>query len=861
MGDKDIKKEFKAIASKNPDKYYATSVLKNEGFVRRQCRCGTFFWTTNAGKAGNNNEPEQETCGDPACSGGFRFIGSGLVKEKVDYIQVWEKFAKHFKKLGYTPINRYPVVARWRDDTDFVQASIYDFQPYVVSGEVKPPANPLVVPQFCLRFNDIDNVGITGAHFTGFVMIGQHAFMPPKEFNQTKYFEDIHSWLSKGLKLPNSEITYHEDAWAGGGNFGPCMEFFSRGLELGNQVYMQYEVLPAQLGSNGKFLKPVKKELNLKVLDMGMGHERNAWFTKASATSYEAVFPTVCKKLYNATGVKVDADLMKKFLPYASYLNVDEVDNIDKTWGMVAKKVGVDKKELKDLILPLSGIYSIGDHTRSLLVALNDGAIPSNVGGGYNLRVILRRALSFIDRFGWDIDLIKVSEWHADYLQKLFPELRENLNEVAEILKVEQNKYDVTKQKTRQIVEKLIKYSGDKGKQKIDDKKLMELYDSQGISPEIIREEALKQNIRVNVPDNFYAKVAELHEQKEQKHATVKKDKLDLDGIDETKGLYFDDWKTLKFKGKVQKVIDNKVVLDKTAFYPTSGGQLHDLGTLQGEKVVDIFKQGSVILHVLEKHHEFSIGEELSGEVELERRRQLAQHHTATHIIGAAARRVLGRHINQAGAKKTTEKAHIDLTHYNSLTDDEIKKIEEEANKIVNEDIPVRKNFMSRDDAEKMFGMNIYQGGAVPGNSLRIVEIPEVDVQACGGTHLNSTKEVGEIKIIKASKIQDGVIRVVFTAGKASKKEEKCQQELIDELCHELCCDGKEKLIPARAEELFSLWKTVIKKKKKAEKKLISMQEFNGSCEELLAKVCGILRTQPEHLVKTVNRFKKELGM
>ncbi|MBS3106942.1 alanine--tRNA ligase, partial [Candidatus Woesearchaeota archaeon] len=228
--DKDVKKAFKLEASKHYEKFYAVSVLKNEGFERKKCiTCGTNFWTVS---------PEQQTCGDPACSGGFRFFEGTPAKKKMDYIELWKEFARFFSARGYTPIKRYPVVARWRDDTDFVQASIYDFQPYVVSGEVKPPANPLVVPQFCLRFNDIDNVGITGAHYTGFVMIGQHAFMPPEKWDQAKYFTDIHEWLTKGLGLPKKEITYHEDAWAGGGNFGPCMEFFSRGLELGNQVYM-----------------------------------------------------------------------------------------------------------------------------------------------------------------------------------------------------------------------------------------------------------------------------------------------------------------------------------------------------------------------------------------------------------------------------------------------------------------------------------------------------------------------------------------------------------------------------------------------------------------------------------------------
>ncbi|HLG23573.1 MAG TPA: alanine--tRNA ligase-related protein, partial [Candidatus Nanoarchaeia archaeon] len=158
--DKEVKKEFKIKASKDPDKYYATSVLKKEGFKRKSCeRCRMFFWTVN----------DEKVCGDPACSGGFRFINDSPAKKELDYIGVWKEFSALFKKLGYTPIKRYPVVARWRQDTDFVQASIYDFQPYVVSGEVDPPANPLVVPQMCLRFNDIDNIGITGAHYCAFV--------------------------------------------------------------------------------------------------------------------------------------------------------------------------------------------------------------------------------------------------------------------------------------------------------------------------------------------------------------------------------------------------------------------------------------------------------------------------------------------------------------------------------------------------------------------------------------------------------------------------------------------------------------------------------------------------------------------
>lgn len=834
MNDKQIKKEFKEKASKEPDKYYATSVLKAEGFGRKCCaKCSTYFWSV----------AESDVCGNPACSGGFRFIGNTPAKKQLDYIGVWSEFAKLFKKWGYTPIKRYPVVARWRDDADFVQASIYDFQPYVVNGEVEPPANPLVVPQMCLRFNDIDNIGITGAHYCAFVMIGQHAFMKPKEWSQAKYFTDIHNWLKQGLGLKNEEITFHEDAWAGGGNFGPCMEYFSRGLELGNQVYMMFEQTPSGY-----------KELNLKVLDMGMGQERNAWLTQGKSTSYETTFPTVMKKLYSATGVKADEKLMQRFLPYSSYLNVDEVEDIDKVWNYVAKKVEVDVGELKGKILELSALYSVAEHSRALLVALSDGALPSNAGGGYNLRAILRRALSFIDKFKWNVSLPDVCRWHADYLKPLFPELSENIEEVEKILEVERQKYEATKEKTHSMISKLIK-------EDIDEKKLLVLYDSYGITPEVVKEESLKLGKKISVPENFYARVAELHEKHEQEHATRKEDKLNLEGVQETKALYFDDYKKTAFRAKIVKIIGNNVILNETCFYPTSGGQIHDLGQIEGNEIMDVFKQGSIIIHALKEKPKFREGDEVECKIDLERRLQLAKHHTSTHIVNAAARKVLGNHINQAGAKKDIDKATIDLTHYQSIKDGEIEKIEKEANKLVKESLAVHSSFMPRTEAEQTYGMNIYQGGAVPGRLLRIVNIQGVDVEACGGTHLKNTSEAGEIKILKAAKISDGIVRLYFTAGEAAQKEKRDEMRILGEAARLL--DVKVEQLPARVGELFEKWKLArkyVEKKKKEidlkEMELTAKEEFKGN---VLDKVSEILKTQPEHVVKTIARFLREL--
>jgi len=833
QSDKDIKKEFKLKASKDPDKYYATSILKKEGFSRKHCdKCGTYFWSVT----------EENICGNPACSGGFRFINDTPARRQLDYVGVWTEFSSLFKKFGYTPIKRYPTVARWREDADFVQASIYDFQPYVVSGEVEPPANPLVVPQMCLRFNDIDNVGITGSHYCCFVMIGQHAFMKPKDWDQEKYFIDIHNWLKQGLGLPNEEIKYHEDAWAGGGNLGPCMEFFSRGLELGNQVYMMFEQT-----SSGY------KELSLKVLDMGMGHERNAWFTQGKSTSYETTFPTVVRKLYEITGVEVNQYMMQKFLPYSSYLNVDEVDNIDKVWNDVAKKIDYEVDKLRKKIMELAALYSIAEHSRALLVALSDGALPSNVGGGYNLRVILRRALSFIDKYKWDIYLPDLCRWHAAYLEPLFPELMESLDEVEKILNVEKSKYEATKQKMHSIISNLVK-------ENIDEKRLLLLYDSYGITPEVVREEALKFDKKIEIPENFYARVAELHEKEEQAHATKKEDKLDLQGIPDTKALYFDDYMKNKFQAKVVKIIENKVILNESYFYPTSGGQLHDLGALNSQNVVDIFKQGGVIVHVLSQKPEFKEGDVVEGEIDLQRRMQLAKHHTATHIINAAARKILGSHINQAGAKKDIDKATIDLTHYQSISDDELHEIENEANRLIRENIEVESKFVPRTEAEQTYGMNIYQGGAVPGKLLRIVNIKGVDVEACGGTHLNNTSEAGEIKILKATKISDGIVRIYFTAGEAAQKEHKREKDILDEAARLLKVEINQ--LPSRVSELFEKWKLAkksIEKKKEInlkELELKAKEEFKGN---VLDKVSETLKTQPEHVVKTIKRFLKEM--
>tara|TARA_Y100000310_G_scaffold334233_1_gene413498 strand:- start:33270 stop:35780 length:2511 start_codon:yes stop_codon:yes gene_type:complete len=834
LTDKQLKEKYKKTFWKDPHKYYPTQALEEQGFTRAICKkCRKPYWSTE----------KRTSCGDPQCNTeeSFGFIGKSPAKNKLSYLEVWTKFSKLFKKFGYTTVDRYPIVARWNPTMEYTNASIAAFQPFVISGEVEPPAKKVTIPQFSFRTVDIDNVGITGSHLTVFNMIGQLQFLDKKEWDQQQAFREIYEWVNKGIGLHKKDVTFIEDSWAGGGNFGCCLEFFSKGCELGNQVYMLYEQTP-----NGV------QDLKKRVLDMGMGMERNAWFSQGNNTIYDATFPEVNKKLLKLTGYKINDKLIKKYVPYAGMLNIDEVADINKTWKVVAKKVGVEVKELRKELLPLAAIYSIAEHSRGLLITLTDGALPSNVGGGYNLRVMYRRALSFIDQYKWNIDLNEVVSWHAKTLKKVWPEFEENLEDVKNILEVEKRKYKNTVEKSKHVIQKLLT-------KKITEKDLLQLYDSQGINPELVQKEAKKQKKEVKVPDNFYGKVAELHEKKEQKHTTQKELVLNLEGVHETKILYYNDTKKTSFKAKIVKQLGKFIVLNETYFYPTSGGQMHDKGTIQGEEVVDIFKQGKVVVHMLQTEHVFPEGEEVTCEIDKERRLQLSQNHTGAHILNAAAKRVLGNHINQAGAFKDVDKSRLDITHYQGLTEEELKKIEKEANKIISDKIPIYKSFMNRSEAEKTHGMAIYQGGVPIGKELRIVDIAGVDVECCGGTHLDNTFEVALIKLLKSSKISDSIVRLEYVAGKGASKEIDKEKVLLADAASILKVEKNQ--VPARAQELFKLWKANVKKGKELSTKLTSDEEMKGRDKELLEKTAELLKTQPEHVPKTLRRFKKELNI
>ncbi|MCC5447186.1 alanine--tRNA ligase-related protein [Candidatus Nanobsidianus stetteri] len=766
----------------NYEKLYPKRSLESLGLFRKKCKiCGRYFWTF---------DKNREICGDHE---NYGFINNPVGK-KLKYREVWESFSKYLNKRGYAIINRYPVVARWRDDIDFVIASIADFQPWVVEGYTEPPSKKLTVPQFCLRFNDVRNVGLTGRHYTGFVMIGQHAFVKPEEYDINQYFLDLYYWFEDN-NFPMNEFIFHEDKWEGGGNGGTSIEFFIRGLEVANQVYMQYKII------NNEWIELDK----LKVLDMGMGQERVAWITNGTSTSYDIVFPNTIKFLLDNIKYEIDIDLLSKISMYSSLFDFE--NNDIKSFEEFLKEKGIDPKNNIEI---MRAIYSISDHIRSLYIAISDGALPSNIGGNYNLRLIARRMFYFIDKYFEvnDIEdflrklLIKISEdWYEE-------KLKENINEIVDILKYEYEKYLEVKKNAQKILNNL---------KNIDTKKIFELYTSYGISLEII--EDINPNIKINREE--LNKLIEEHKEKSKK--VKKEEKLNLKlNYPETYKSFYESWKKYYDIGKLIGIEDEYLIFDRTVFYPTKGGQVNDTGYifnldeiknysrdilnnydfpyyvkeilkdyLNGNKiegfenyfakVIDVIEYEKIILHKIDRKVNWDKNSNILQIIDKDRRYRISRHHTATHLLTSVLRKIYGNHIWQAGAEKNEYEGKLDVTHYKVPSYNEIKLIEKELNKIILEGRKINKFYLLRNEAEEKYGFIIYQGGFIPETKLRIVEIENTDVEACSGTHLDNTLEIGLVKIKSVEKIADGLIRFRFVAGDRVIEEfEDYEEKILD---------------------------------------------------------------------------------
>ena len=777
MDKNQILKEFSA----DPDRYYKVKLFEEQGFIRKGCtKCGRFFWTLDANRT---------LCPDDGTDT-YSFIGEPPTTKRFDYTQAWKQVEEFFVKNNHTSVSRYPVVCRWRDDLYFTIASVVDFQRVMGSKVVfEFPANPLVVPQTCLRFKDLENVGVTGRHFSSFCMIGQHSIPENGGYWKDECVDLDFRLLTQQFGIKKEEVVFVEDVWAGGGSFGSSLEYFVKGLELGNAVFTEFQ---GELGQH--------TTLDQKVIDMGAGLERFAWITTGTPTAYDCCFGPITNHLMEKIGIDSDSEMLRNYFTTIAK-NLEIYDDLTEVRKQTIKTTGLTEDQLNRIITPLEGMYLIADHLRTLIFAITDGALPSNVGGGYNLRMMLRRINGTIDRMNFKLDIDELIDMHIDYLKDTYPELESKRQDVKTILELESQRYVESKSRMGKMATKL----KDKGRAPSVDE-LITLYESDGITPEYLKE----VEVISEIPSSFYAKLSDLH-QSDKKKAM---EQLSLENIPETDMLFYKD-DPMEFEAKVLKVFEKGIVLDRTSFYARGGGQEPDHGTIAGFKVIDVNKHGGVILHELEGGIPAE-GDTVSCKVDSVRRANITKNHTSTHILNSSARQVLGSWIWQHSAFKEDDHARLDITHHSSLTDSEVADIEKTANQIIAKDMQVTIENYDRGTAEQKYGFKIYQGGVVPVKSVRIVSIEDFDVEACGGTHVKQTKDIELIKITRTKRIQDGVVRLEFVSGPTAQeyvkqqeiiqtqnKEESAQKEIKDKAREENKDKAREK-IPVFIEKVLS---------------------------------------------------------
>ncbi|MEF8936800.1 MAG: alanine--tRNA ligase [Halovenus sp.] len=816
------------------DDEYELDYFEENGFHRLSCsECGATFWS---------RDGSRETCGEPPCDT-YDFLDDPGFAEEYTLEEMREAFLSYFEERGHERIDPYPVAAnRWRDDVLLTQASIYDFQPLVTSGETPPPANPLTISQPCIRMQDIDNVGKTGRHTMAFEMMAHHAFNAREDVEGEYAYEGEVYWKDKTVEYCDTlleelgadieEVTYIEDPWVGGGNAGPAIEVIYKGLELATLVFMSLEQDP-----DGEYLLKDGNhysQMDTYVVDTGYGLERWTWMSQGTPTIYEAIYPEMIEFLRENAGISYTDEenaIVHDAARLSGNLDIDDVDDVEAARGEIADELGVDVDQLRELLAPLESIYAVADHCRTLAYMLGDGIVPSNVGTGYLVRMVLRRTKRLTNTVGIDAPLDELVDMQAERLDY------ENRDTIRDVVRTEVEKYRETLDRGTRRVEQLAEEYAAEG-EPIPTEELVELYDSHGIQPDMVEEIASDHDADVDVPDDFYSLVASRHSDETGESGTESGlDPDEFEDLPATDRLYYEDQSRMEFEAVVLDVIEREdgydVVLDQTMFYPEGGGQPADHGVLSTDDlttdVTDVQIVGDVVIHRTEDNP--GKGDFVRGKIDSRRRRRHMRHHTATHLVGHAARQVLGDHIRQAGAQKSEDSARLDVKHYESITREQVKEIELLANELVMENASVDQEWLDRNEAEESYGFDIYQGGIPQGEQIRLIHAQE-DTQACGGTHVSRTGDVGAIKILGTERIQDGVIRLTYAAGDAAIEATQATEDALRDAAEVL--DVSPMDVPETAQRFFDEWKARGKRIDELKEELADVRaQGGGSGEEV----------------------------
>ena len=725
--------------------------------------------------------------------------------------QVRESFIKFFESKGHLFVRSSPVVPHDDPTLMFTNAGMNQFKA-IFLGDNPKGWKRVCNSQKCLRVsgkhNDLDVVGRDNYHHTFFEMLGNWSFgdyykkeaiawawelltevwkLPKERLFATVYKDDDEAWqIWKDVSgLPDDRIMRfdaHSNFWEMGdtGPCGPCSEIhYDRGdlatqaetfkdpikgvngendryIEIWNNVFMQYERL-----SNGE-LVPLKA----KNVDTGMGFERICAILQGKTSNYDTdVFTPIISKVAELSGV-----------PYK--------DNEDGTPHRV-----------------------IADHLRALSFAIADGALPSNEGRGYVLRRILRRASRFARLLGQKKPFIcKLVQVLADTMGDAFPEIRERKDFVASVIKSEEESFIRTLDAG---LERFAVISSDLKKgEKIPGDKVFLLYDTYGFPPDLTGILAEEKGLLID--EEGYEKCME--EQKARARANMKQ------GINTmgTEGWTQYSEASTNFVGYDISVCETKVVrfredkgilsivLETSPFYAEMGGQVGDKGTLvSGDLEIDVFDTGKVndtaICRGKVKKgvaNEKTMSGEFFATVDDARRADIRKNHSATHLIQAALRSVLGTHVQQQGSFVSNELLRFDFSHFNAMTEEEIQKVEDIVNEKVMACLPVNTDVMDVDEAKASGAMALF--GEKYGEKVRVVKMgesgAEFSKELCGGLHVKNTGNIGMVKIISESSVSSGVRRIEAVTGRGALTLLRAGTQILSAIREQLRCKDAEVL-------------------------------------------------------------------
>ncbi|HFI0826750.1 TPA: alanine--tRNA ligase [Streptococcus suis] len=663
------------------------------------------------------------------------------------------------------------------------------------------PDNPRITnAQKSIRTNDIENVGKTARHHTMFEMLGNFSigdyfrdeaiewgfelltspewFGFPKEKLYMTYYPDdkdsYNRWISLGME-PSHLIPLEDNFWEiGAGPSGPDTEiFFDRGTEfdpenigvrlleedIENDRYIEiWNIVLSQFNADPAVPRSEYKELPNKNIDTGAGLERLAAIFQGAKTNFETdLFLPIIREVEKLSGKTYDPD----------------GDNMS--------------------------FKVIADHIRALSFAIGDGALPGNEGRGYVLRRLLRRASMHGQRLGISGPfLYKLVEIVGHIMESYYPEVLEKRDFIEKIVKREEETFARTIDAGSGHLDQLLAQLKEAGKDTLEGKDIFKLYDTYGFPVELTEELAEDAGYKI---DHKGFKAAMKEQQDRARAAVVKGGSMGMQnetlaGITESSTFVYGQTKldaTLSViiaeNERTEAVSEGQALLvfNQTPFYAEMGGQVADHGVVKNATgdivatVLDVQKApNGQPLHKVELHASISLGQVYTLELDTKRRNGVEKNHTATHLLHAALHNIIGEHATQAGSLNEQDFLRFDFTHFEAVTAEELRRIEEEVNEQIWNAIPVVTVETDIDTAKEMGAMALF--GEKYGKEVRVVTIGDYSIELCGGTHVSNTSEIGIFKILKEEGIGSGTRRIIAVTGREAFFAYRDQEDALKEV-------------------------------------------------------------------------------